>query len=256
MENFGINWKKWLIVIPARLESTRLFEKPLQLLGRNNPLIIQTYSNIKKLQDHGASVYIATDSKKISDVCNKYQVPVKITDSAHNSGTDRVHEVAMATDHSFVLNLQGDEPFVSINDLVNLCRSLESTHADLSTLVFRSTDQDSFLNPNTVKAVRNLSGRAMYFSRHAIPYGREQNAQLSFWHHMGVYAFTRQSLDKFCTLPASDLEKTEKLEQLRALENGLSIHLEPANYLSKGVDTPQDLEEARKYLQQKSDGTL
>lgn len=240
-ENF--TWQDWLIVIPARLQSSRLAEKPLQDLG-GKPLIVRVYERLSPLLQEGARIVVGTDSERILRVCKENHIDALLTDSKHPSGTDRVFEVATHYQKSFVLNVQGDEPFVNIADLKKLCSQLQKEkNPQMATLVVRNQSQQDFHNPNCVKVVRR-GPYAVYFSRAPIPFPRDQNFN-GFWHHQGVYAFYYETLKHFCQLPTSELEAIEKLEQLRALENGIQIILSEADQVSLGIDTPQDLEEAR-----------
>ena len=241
----------WLIVIPARLHSTRLAQKPLCLLG-GQPLIVRTFENLMPLVDLGAEIIVATDAERVYEVCRQNHIPVMMTLDAV-SGTDRVFQVALQKTKPFVLNVQGDEPFVEITDLIKLMDELENDPiAQMGSLYFRSDVQEEFTNPHNVKVILDRENYALYFSREAIPYQHKNVSQdWSFCHHIGVYAFRRQSLVDFCTLQASTLEKAENLEQLRALENGFRIKMVEAHAKSLGIDTPQDLERAEVFFVQK-----
>ena len=241
------SWQQWLIVIPARMGSERLKNKPLQLLG-NKPLIVRTYENLATLCSSGATAIVATDHQEILQVCAKYSIKAVMTNPNHQSGTDRVFEVSKQHSQPFVMNLQGDEPFMNHKDIEKLMKFMESNQqADLATLVYASGDGEKYQNPNCVKAVGTLSGRALYFSRSPIPYLKPEQ-KLQYWQHQGVYAYRRESLAKFCGLPPSNLEKQERLEQLRALENGMHIQLIEANHPSIGIDTIEDLKAAHALL--------
>jgi 3-deoxy-manno-octulosonate cytidylyltransferase (CMP-KDO synthetase) len=241
--------RNWLVVVPARLASQRLAEKPLQDLG-GKPLIVRVHENLEPLRRLGAQTVVATDAHVVMAACQKVNVPCVMTSEAHESGTDRCNEAAQGTSQPYVMNVQGDEPFVSTEDLVRLARGLENkAEAGMATLVFAQKDPAMARDPNVVKAVRSAEGYALYFSRAPIPYVREARDQghlpLPFWQHLGIYAFRRDALQAFCDLKPTFLERTEKLEQLRALENGWKILLEPAAHMSRGIDTPEDLEAAR-----------
>lgn len=246
-----MDWNQWLIVVPARLQSTRLKRKPLQLLG-DKPLIVQVARRLSPLASRGAKIIVATDSLEVAEACQSEKIEVTLTSPTHPSGTDRVHEVATSfPDYQFILNVQGDEPFVNLNDLSRLADVMQSDKTyDLGTLVHKNSSRDDWLNPNVVKAVISSSSqRVLYFSRSAVPYHRNQNFE-GFWHHIGVYAFQRQALETFCSLPPSELETMEGLEQLRALENQLTIGFAEASEKAIGIDTPEDLEAAREFFQQ------
>lgn len=236
----------WLIVIPARLQSTRLPHKPLQDLG-GLPLIVRVYQNLLPLVHDGAMVVVATDAEAVAKVCRAQHIPVQLTAVGHESGTDRCAEVASAHPHPLVLNVQGDEPFVSLDDLRALMRAVAANpRIDLGTLAYACDEAKLADDPNAVKAVRALDQRALYFSRASVPFDREAGrGQRPFWLHLGIYALRRERLLEFVQLPPSSLERLEKLEQLRAIEHGWHVHLEPAQHFARGIDTPQDLEAAR-----------
>lgn len=238
----------WLVVVPARLLSERLPEKPLQDLG-GFPLIVRVVRNLAPLEALGAKVIVATDAEKIVAACTAHRIRAVMTSPSHQSGTDRAAEAALsARDRPYVMNVQGDEPFVATKDLQRLALAMEAHQdADIGTLVYENRDAAIAADPNVVKAVRRADGYAAYFSRAPVPYRRDAQPPLPavFWQHIGIYAFRREQLLAFGKLPASALEQSEKLEQLRAIENGWRLWLEPATHLSRGIDTPADLEAAR-----------
>lgn len=238
------SWDQWLIVIPARLQSTRLPEKPLQDLA-GKPLIIRVQEQLQKLKHMGATIVVATDSDKVLAVCKSHGVHGVLTSVEHQSGTDRVHEVSQGYPHRYILNVQGDEPFVDIDDLDRLAEAMEvKNDIGMGTLVYSNQNQGDFENPNVVKAIISEDKKALYFSRSPIPFHRD-NAFQKFWQHQGIYAYTRKTLDAFCKLQQHPLEELEKLEQLRALGFGIDILAIEAMKPSIGIDTPKDLEEAR-----------
>ena len=235
--------KNWLVVIPARLASQRLPHKALQLL-HGRPLILRTYDNLAPLTELGAQLTVATDSKEIFALCKKNCVPVQMSAAAHVCGTERCHEVAATRDCRYVLNVQGDEPEVDRHDLLALCQHFASltTEIAMATLVFASRVAHAYHDPNVVKVVADQHDRALYFSRRPLPYALEDNVPPVFLKHIGVYAYSRAALARFCTAPPSVLEKQEKLEQLRALELGIPIYLCRASRDSKSIDTAADIE--------------
>lgn len=247
---------QWLVVVPARLDSQRLPRKALADLG-GRPLIARVVDNLAPLRDAGARIIVATDASEIVDVCRERGIEAELTSRDHPSGTDRCHEVAIRHDRAFVMNVQGDEPFIDPTDVMSLARSVEARpDADIGTLVFPSSDRDAFLNPNVVKALRAANGWALAFSRAPIPFGGDRSPRLGdlrdfatpdvqFLHHLGVYAFRVEALRRFCALAPSPLEGREKLEQMRALDNGMRVWLTNASRLGIGIDTPADLEAAR-----------
>ncbi|MBC7534019.1 MAG: 3-deoxy-manno-octulosonate cytidylyltransferase [Oligoflexus sp.] len=239
-----ISWNQWLIVVPARMHSTRLPRKPLADLG-GLPMIVRVYQRLEPFKLRGATLVVATDDDDILQVCQKHNVPVQMTDSAHKSGTDRCAEVAARYPLPFILNVQGDEPFVDLTDLEGLLTKMEKDGDPMGTMVHRNHQPEDHKNANCVKAVMNDQGKALYFSRSPLPYYRDPENFEAFWQHIGVYAFTKKGLLEFCSLPQHPLELAESLEQLRALGHGLSIAMTEAKSPSLGIDTPQDLEAAR-----------
>jgi 3-deoxy-manno-octulosonate cytidylyltransferase (CMP-KDO synthetase) len=240
------DYSAWLIVIPARLQSTRLPRKPLQDLG-GVPLVVKVYQNLAPLLAEGAQALVATDADEVLAACREHAVPATRTAATHESGTDRCAEAAQTSTRPYVLNVQGDEPFVSVKDLAALMTAVETRpEIDLGTLAYSCEDPELANDANAVKAVRGQDGRAIYFSRASVPYDRDaRRGLLPFWLHLGIYALRRERLAAFVRLPPSPLEKLEKLEQLRVVEQGWRIHLEPATTFSRGIDTPEDLEAAR-----------
>ena len=238
--------KNWLIVIPARLASQRLPRKALHLL-HGRPLILHTYANVAPLAAQGAKIVVATDAKEIFTLCKKNSVPVRMTATSHVCGTERCHEVAAASARRYVLNVQGDEPEVTCRDLLALCRQFAECPAAevMATLVFASSAAHAYHDTNVVKVVADRCDRAMYFSRRPLPYAEENTVPAVFLKHIGVYAYSRAALTRFCATPPSVLEKQEKLEQLRALELGIPIYLCRATRDSKGIDSSADLAHAQ-----------
>jgi 3-deoxy-manno-octulosonate cytidylyltransferase (CMP-KDO synthetase) len=237
-------WNNWLIVIPARLSSTRLPEKPLaDLCGR--PLVVRVYERLKPLADKGADVVVATDSERVMGACRQYQVPCVMTDAAHQSGTDRCAEVARKRPKAFIMNVQGDEPFVNCADLEALGRLMSERGAGMGTMMHKNSRRADYDNPNCVKLVVNDAHQALYFSRSPLPFYRAPQTFTYFWQHLGVYAFSAETLQKFCKLPQHALELAESLEQLRALGHNIPIVVSVADHPAIGIDTPEDLEAAR-----------
>ena len=242
-----MNFQDWLIVIPARISSQRLLRKPLQDLG-GKALIIRVFENIEILKTLGSQVLIATDSQEILETCRQEDVPCQLTSCEHKSGTDRCLEVALQYPHPYIMNIQGDEPFLKTSDLKKLAKSLEeSKEVAIATLAYPKISQAEWASPNTVKVVGDKKDHALYFSRSPIPYpqiGASTNTKQAA-KHIGVYAYKRQCLIDFCSLSTSPLEELEKLEQLRALENQMKILLVYSEHPSLGIDTEEDLKEAR-----------
>ena len=233
-------------VIPARLQSTRLPRKVIRpLLGI--PLIVRVYRAVTAcgLFDR---VLVATDSHEVVGVCRQFDVAVELTDEAHRSGTDRVWEVAQRHRAEIIVNVQGDEPFVTPAHLEQLiCPLLRGTAEGVTTLRYRLA-RDEAIDPNVVKVVCDRYGRALYFSRSPIPYDREGTAG-AVWHkHLGFYAYRLQTLGVFHALPPGRLEQIEKLEQLRLLEHGIAIRVLDAPADTLGIDTEEDWRRAEARL--------
>jgi len=190
-------------------------------------------------------VVIATDDQRIAAAARAFGAPVKMTRDDHPSGTDRVAEVASATDADFIVNIQGDEPLIDPEaiDAVTLALVGDPGYS-MATLMKRIEDPAEIDNPNVVKVVTDLHGKAIYFSRLPIPFtrGPHQSGNLTHYKHIGLYVYRRDLLLAYSDLPVGPLENAERLEQLRAIENGHAIRLVETEYDSLGVDTPDDLE--------------
>ncbi len=234
--------KKIVCIIPARYGSTRLPGKPLiQIKGV--PLIMWTYRQAVESQAFDA-IYVATDDTRIRDTVNTHGGEALMTSPDHTSGTDRVHEAMQNIPGDYVVNIQGDEPQIPIDMLKVFAEDLEKLdNFSLLTCVTNATIEDMH-NSNVVKAVLNARQEALYFSRAPIPHGRD-DTQYTGYKHIGIYGFSRESLEKFCSFEQGRLERVEKLEQLRALEYGMTIHCLINDYSGIGIDTKEDLDTFR-----------
>jgi 3-deoxy-manno-octulosonate cytidylyltransferase (CMP-KDO synthetase) len=192
-------------------------------------------------------VLIATDSEEVAELCRRSNWPFQLTSPDLPSGTDRVHAVSRLRDADIYVNIQGDEPLLKPEHLTALLRPFVRPHVEVSTLKVLCTPEN-ITNPNAVKVVTAADGRALYFSRATIPYDRDQ-AHPPYWKHIGLYAYRKAALERFPTLPASTLEQTERLEQLRFLENGFHLYVEPTDFDTIGVDTEDDLKRVEALLQ-------
>ena len=238
---------KAIAVIPARLASTRLPRKMLrQIAGK--PLIGVVYEAVRS-SSLLADVIIATDSEEIMAACKEHGWYAQMTSSAHRSGTERVHEISGRESADVYLNVQGDEPLVRTEQIASLLRVMENPGALVGTLMTPAAAIDIF-NPNAVKVVTDLNGRALYFSRATIPFDRDGTAP-RYFKHLGLYAYRKPALDQFISLPESSLERSERLEQLRFLENGVEIYVDETPYDSVGVDTEEDLQRVIDILKQR-----
>ena len=229
-----------IAVIPARLASTRLPRKMLREIA-GKPLIGIVYEAVRS-SPLLTEVIVATDSEEIMAACGKHHWAAQMTSSAHRSGTERVHEVSTRVSADVYINVQGDEPMVRPEQIATLIQVMEDRDAQVGTLMTPAADID-IPNPNAVKIVTDLNGRALYFSRATIPFDRDATNP-RYFKHLGLYAYRKPALDRFVAWPESSLEKSERLEQLRFLQNGIPIHVGETPYDSVGVDTEQDLERA------------
>lgn len=193
------------------------------------------------------NVLIATDSSEVAELCERSGWPFQLTSPDLPSGTDRVHAISQLIHADIYVNIQGDEPLLKPQHLTALLRPFARPHVEVSTLKVLCT-AENITNPNAVKVVTATDGRALYFSRATIPYDRDQ-ASPQYWKHIGLYAYRKSALQRFPTLPASALEQAERLEQLRFLENGISLYVEPTNFDTIGVDTEDDLKRVESILQ-------
>jgi 3-deoxy-manno-octulosonate cytidylyltransferase (CMP-KDO synthetase) len=235
---------KAIAVIPARLASTRLPRKMLREIA-GKPLIGVVYEAVRS-SPLLADVLIATDSDEIMDLCRNYNWKAQMTSPAHRSGTERVHEVSGREPADVYINVQGDEPLVRPEQIATLLQVMQDPATQVGTLMTPAADID-ISNPNAVKIVTDVNGRALYFSRATIPFDRD-GARPRYFKHLGLYAYRKPALDKFITLPESSLEKSERLEQLRFLENGISIFVGETPHDSVGVDTEEDLQRVTRIL--------
>jgi 3-deoxy-manno-octulosonate cytidylyltransferase (CMP-KDO synthetase) len=240
---------KIIAVIPARYASTRFPAKLMQDLG-GKTVILRTYEaaiNTQLFDD----VFVVTDSDLIFDeiVSNGGKAIRSIKE--HESGSDRIAEAVEKLDVDIVINVQGDEPFIDKEPLakvIEVFKNDTSKQVDLASLMREIKNEDEINNPNNVKVVVDQNGFALYFSRSVIPYPREKNVGVRYMQHIGIYAFRKQALLDFYSLPMKSLEASEKLEQLRYLEFGKRIKMVETAHVGIGIDTAEDLEKARKLL--------
>ncbi|MEI8291557.1 MAG: 3-deoxy-manno-octulosonate cytidylyltransferase [Verrucomicrobiota bacterium] len=238
-------------IIPARFASTRFPGKPLVLIA-GKPLIQHVVEQCQKTKLL-AEVIVATDDSRIADVAKKF-CRVEMTRADHPSGSDRIAEVARRCQCEAVVNIQGDEPLIDPNVIDAVAKALASEEMSTAGTPIRNLVE--YENPNVVKVVVNATGRALYFSRRTIPYlrdaanrpGNEQLAAFPFLKHLGIYGYRRETLLRLVKFQVSPLENAEKLEQLRALENGIQIAVVKVDYDSIGVDTPEDVARVEKVL--------
>lgn len=242
-----------IAVIPARYASTRFPGKPLEKIAGLEMIawVIRGVKTAKLLQD----VWVATDDERIRAVALREKAKVAMTDTNLPSGTDRIWAAIQNVDCQVVLNIQGDEPLVSSAWIEALAEPLiEETDVQMATLAHPLAEEE-LRSPNSVKVVMDHNNNALYFSRFPIPYSRDDARRSGFraaLKHIGLYAYRKDFLERFCAAPQADLEKGESLEQLRALYLGAKIRVVPVNERSLGVDTPEDIQKVENFLKMKS----
>ena len=240
---------KIIAVIPARYASTRFPAKLMQDLG-GKTVIQRTYEAAVRTNLFD-DVFVVTDADLIFDeiISNGGKAIRSIKE--HESGSDRIAEAVQNLEVDIVVNVQGDEPFIdadSLSKVIEVFRNDTNQTIDLASLMREIKNETEISNPNNVKVVVDQNGMALYFSRSVIPYPREQNVGVRYFQHIGIYAFRKQALLDFYSLPMQSLEASEKLEQLRYLEFGKRIKMVETSHISIGIDTPEDLERARKMM--------
>ncbi len=239
------------VVIPARLGSTRLPGKVLaDICGK--PLLRHVWDRVSRMR-RATETLIATDSEQVLEAAKSWGARAVMTSPECRSGTERIASILGQLKGDFIVNVQGDEPLIEPDLLDALIERWERTPCDLVTPVRRITDPAQVSNPNVVKVVRAQDGRALYFSRSAVPYVRDaQPAQwlerATFWGHIGVYGYTRAVVEKYLALPVSPLETAESLEQLRFVDAGYVFQTVETAYHPVAVDTPEDLERVRAHM--------
>jgi 3-deoxy-manno-octulosonate cytidylyltransferase (CMP-KDO synthetase) len=232
-------------VIPARLGSTRMARKVLRpIAGRPMVEWVWRAAQASGLMD---PVVVATDAEEVAEACRERSIPVVMTSPECPSGSDRVREAALQIDADIYVNIQGDEPTLTADFFPPLLGLFERPEVEVATLAVRCPAEE-FTNPNAVKVVTALDGRALYFSRATIPFDRDATEFAGYRKHLGIYAYRKAALEKFATLASTPLEKLERLEQLRLLENGIDIYVAEAPRDTIGVDTEEDLERAEAVL--------
>ncbi len=238
---------KTIAVIPARLASTRLPRKMLREIA-GKPLVGWVYEAVRS-SHLLADVIVATDSEEILEACGRHGWKAQMTSDTHRSGTERVHEVSNLIEADVYVNVQGDEPLVRAEQIASLVEVMKDPEVQVGTVKTPCPLEDVD-NPNAVKVVTAPDGRALYFSRATIPFDRD-GTKPSYFKHLGLYAYRKPALELFVSKPESTLEKSERLEQLRFLENGISIYVGETPYDSVGVDTEEDLQRVAEILRKR-----
>ncbi len=235
---------KVVAVVPARLASTRLPRKMLREIA-GVPLLAWVYRAVRRCAslDH---VIVATDSDEIMRFCEQQGFSVRMTSATHRSGTERVHEISTTVLADVYLNVQGDEPLTRPEHIESLIAVMQGPGVQVGTLKTPATAIDVD-NPGAVKLVTDADGRALYFSRATIPHDRD-GVRPQYYKHLGFYGYRKDALDKFVGWPESPLERSERLEQLRFLENGVPIYVVETPFDTVGVDTEEDLRRVQEIL--------
>lgn len=233
---------KTVIIIPARLESTRLPNKVLLNLG-NKPMLQRVFEIALQAKRVDA-VYIATDSPKIENVCQQFTKNIILTQKNHLSGTDRITEAAKSLNADFIINVQADEPFLQPSLIENLAAHVQKGVYPVVSAMHKLTDEGQIKDPANVKVVCDLQQCALYFSRSAIPQKPQTGQPWLVYKHIGVYAYQKDFLLQYNSWPPSNLEKTERLEQLRVLEHGYKIQMLLTDHEPLNIDTPENFKQA------------
>jgi 3-deoxy-manno-octulosonate cytidylyltransferase (CMP-KDO synthetase) len=265
---------KYVAVIPARLASTRLPRKPLREIAGKS-MIARVYEAVTASKLVSETI-VATDAREVVEHCEKLGIPARMTSPAHRSGTDRVHEIAGSVEADAYINIQGDEPLTRAEHLDALIRLMQQPGVEVGTLKIACAVAE-VANPHVVKVVCDVAGRALYFSRSPIPFDRDRSllqpakpsrvlgtpastpprvearvsgtpGEVRYFKHLGLYAYRKQALELFCSWPESALERIERLEQLRFLENGVAVHVAETCFETVGVDTEEDLRRVEQIL--------
>lgn len=240
-------------IIPARWASTRFPGKPLVKIG-DKSMIHRVYEQSQKILDH---VVVATDDERIVNEVNSFGGQVVMTNTNHQSGTDRcaealnIYETEKNIKIDVVVNIQGDEPFIQPEQIADVVACFDDSRAEISTLIKKITNQDALFNPNNPKVVINKNSEAIYFSRSTIPYVTNANTsewleKVTFYEHLGLYGYKANVLRELTTLTTSILEKSESLEQNRWLENGYRIKVAETSHENISIDTQEDLDQILK----------
>jgi len=238
-----------MIIIPARLASTRFPQKVLADIG-GTPMVVRTANRVKHLDN----VVVAADDEQIISTCKAYGIEAMLTSTTHKSGTDRINECAQILnldDDEIIINVQADEPFIEpevVKSLIDRLKTLQKNEEDfIMGSCYNAINSEAAQDPNLVKVMVDNSQNAIYFSRSPIPYN--SSGMATYFGHIGIYGFSKKSLNDFCSLDDAPIEDIEKLEQLRAIYHGKKISMLKVTSTGFGIDTPEDLERAKEIYQ-------
>lgn len=241
--------KKIIAIIPSRYGSSRFSGKPLALI-KNKPMIRWVYENVKKASAV-SEVYVATDDRRIFDAVLQFGGKALMTSDKHTCGTDRLAEcvgILSLSEEDIVLNIQGDEPLIRPEMITDLISCFDSSEVYMGTLKKKIEAEEELDDPNVVKVITDVNNYAIYFSRRCLPYERDGKSA-EHYKHIGAYGYTAKFLTEYSKMPRTPLELAESLEQLRVIENGLKIKVRETQYQSIGVDTPEQLARAEKFME-------
>lgn len=237
---------KVVALIPARFDSSRFHGKMLAKLG-NKTVIRQTYERAFEFGIFD-DVFVVTDNDSIYNEIVSNGGKALRSINKHETGTDRIAEVANNIDADIIINIQGDTPFVKANPLKKLINAFNESSVDVATLMQKIENNSDVINPNFVKIVRDLNDYVIYFSRSPIPYNRDGSSNVDYFEHIGVYAFRKNALIKFSGLKATHNELAEKIEAIRFLDYGMKIKVYETEYMGIQIDTEEDLKKANEFL--------
>lgn len=241
--------RKIIAMIPSRYGSSRFPGKPLAIL-KGKPMIQWVYEHVSQVEAI-SDIYVATDDKRIFEAVKKFGGNVLMTSKSHTCGTERLAECAKILsldDEDIILNIQGDEPMVRKEMILDLLHCFDTPDVYMGTLKKRIEKENELTNPNVVKVISDVNDNAIYFSRFCIPFERDGGSAIHY-KHIGVYGYTKKFLLEYSEMPKTELEMTELLEQLRVIEHGLKIKVKETRYQTIGVDTPRQLEEVERLME-------
>ena len=234
-------------IIPARFESSRFPGKPLVSI-HGISMIERVYSQVKKSKKF-TDILVATDNEKIAEVVNKFGGKFVMTSEKCGSGTERIWEVLKGSEYDAAINIQGEEARKKEKSLSDIYKNLSTGKFGVITAAFFNTSLEDYFSENVVKAVFDKNSKALYFSRSPVPFVKKDNFN-GFFQHIGIYGYLRESIENFFNYHVSELEKFEKLEQLRFLDNAVNIKIIETDYKSFGVDVPEDVKKIEKFLRE------
>lgn len=237
--------KKVIAIIPARFQSSRFPGKPLALIC-GKPMIQWVYERVSAVK-RISETFVATDDQRISETVKRFGGRVIMTGNC-GCGTERVFQAGKDIEADVILNIQGDEPLIKAKMIEELLCAFDDPSVIMATLKKEISNEEELTNSNVVKVITDKNDNAVYFSRYPVPYNRDQKKDVKYYKHIGIYGYKKNFLKQFVGLPVSDLEKTEQLEQLRAIENGYPIRVLETEFQCIGVDLPENIKQVETML--------